>query len=274
MKMSKQDETRFRDAAIDAFRGDGDLELMLSDIGLHPRHWPARRGLSPAEGWNQALHVLADSDVDGGQLALVRRAYQDRPRNPVFSSLITRYDSPDPVDPADPVGSSEPAAAAGGVKWDFFISYTQKDRSWAEWAAWTLEKNGYRVLIQAWDFVAGSSWTNKMQDGVVHATRMIAVLSAAYIESAYGTAEWQAMFRRDPLGAERRLIPVRVEECERPGLLDATGCDLFGVEEQIAVRRLLRCAEGAVRGRLKPDLPPPFPTTSAVPAPVGFPGGT
>ncbi len=26
---------------------------------------------------------------------------------------------------------------------DFFISYTQADRAWAEWIAWTLEEKGY-----------------------------------------------------------------------------------------------------------------------------------
>jgi hypothetical protein len=29
---------------------------------------------------------------------------------------------------------------------DFFISYTQADRAWAEWIAWALEEAGYKVL--------------------------------------------------------------------------------------------------------------------------------
>ena len=39
--------------------------------------------------------------------------------------------------------------------WDFFVSYTQADRNWAEWIAWVLEEDGRKVLVQAWDFVAG-----------------------------------------------------------------------------------------------------------------------
>jgi hypothetical protein len=36
---------------------------------------------------------------------------------------------------------------------DFFISYTGKDRPWAEWIAWHLEnRGGYSTIIQAWDF--------------------------------------------------------------------------------------------------------------------------
>src|SRR6185312_4922076 len=49
--------------------------------------------------------------------------------------------------------------------WDFFISYTQADRAWAEWIAWILEEDGHRVLVQAWDFVPGTNWVQGMQAG-------------------------------------------------------------------------------------------------------------
>ena len=54
--------------------------------------------------------------------------------------------------------------------WDFFVSYTQTDRAWAVWIAWVLEEEGYRVLVQAWDFVPGSNWIRKMQVGVARAS--------------------------------------------------------------------------------------------------------
>jgi hypothetical protein len=61
----------------------------------------------------------------------------------------------------------QPVCRQGGgnvrPRWDFFVSYTQADREWAEWIAWVLEEDGYRVLIQAWDFVPGSNWIERMQ---------------------------------------------------------------------------------------------------------------
>src|SRR5262249_8408630 len=42
-------------------------------------------------------------------------------------------------------------AGSAGEGWDFFVSYAQADRGWAEWIAWQLEQDGYQVLIQAWD---------------------------------------------------------------------------------------------------------------------------
>jgi hypothetical protein len=73
--------------------------------------------------------------------------------------------------------------------WDFFVSYTQADRAWAEWIAWLLEEDGHRVLIQAWDMVAGSRWIRRMDQGVQHAARVVAVVSPDYVSSVYGTAE-------------------------------------------------------------------------------------
>jgi hypothetical protein len=84
--------------------------------------------------------------------------------------------------------------------WDFFVSYTQADRAWAEWIAWILEEDGRRVLVQAWDFVPGSNWTQSMQEGVTSAARTIAVLSEAYLQSVYGSAEWLAAWVSDPAG--------------------------------------------------------------------------
>ena len=46
---------------------------------------------------------------------------------------------------------------------DFFISYTGRDSKWAEWIAWCLEQAGYSVIIQAWDFPAGSN--ARLRDG-------------------------------------------------------------------------------------------------------------
>jgi WD40 repeat protein len=148
----------------------------------------------------------------------------------------------------------------GGRGWDFFISYTQADRAWAEWIAWVLEEDGHRVLIQAWDFVPGSNWIRSMEAGIRDASRMIAVLSGAYLKSVYGGTEWQAALAADPDGTGRKLLIVRVAECERPGLLaGVVGVDLFGLEEPDAQDRLRNMVRATLSGRAKPSERPAFP---------------
>ncbi|WP_328324404.1 TIR domain-containing protein [Kribbella sp. NBC_00382] len=144
--------------------------------------------------------------------------------------------------------------------WDFFVSYTQADRVWAEWIAWVLEENSYSVLVQAWDFVPGSNWTQSMVKGVAEAELTIAVLSEAYLGSVYGRDEWLAAWAQQPVSEQRKLLPVRVSDCDLPGLLgNVTGFDLFGLDEAKARARLLEMTAAATEGKRKPTGRPRFP---------------
>jgi tetratricopeptide (TPR) repeat protein len=159
---------------------------------------------------------------------------------------------------------------AGDDAWDFFVSYTGVDKAWAEWIAWELEAQGHSALIQAWDMVPGTNWLDVMHRGVQGSERTIAVLSAAYLDSVYGTAEWQAAWRDDPTGVGRKLLVLRVEDCDRPGLLASiVSVDLFGADENTARTRLRQVVQGAFTGRLKPVESPGFPGRPAKPS---FPG--
>ncbi|WP_163553621.1 toll/interleukin-1 receptor domain-containing protein [Candidatus Frankia alpina] len=151
---------------------------------------------------------------------------------------------------------------------DFFISYTDSDRAWAEWVAWQLEDAGYRVLVQAWDFIVGSHWPAGMQRGVAVARRTIALLSPAYLRSVYGQVEWLAAQAADPLGFAGKLIPIRVAECPREGLLgQIVSFDLFDLPEAEARARLAEQLAILRSGRAKPGAPPAFPSAMSGAAP-------
>jgi hypothetical protein len=61
----------------------------------------------------------------------------------------------------------------------FFVSYTSADWDWAEWIAWQLEADGYRVVFQVGVFIPGYDWAHGMQHATATAERLVAVLSAA-----------------------------------------------------------------------------------------------
>ncbi|WP_322768994.1 toll/interleukin-1 receptor domain-containing protein, partial [Frankia sp. Cr1] len=167
---------------------------------------------------------------------------------------------------------ADTGAAGEPRTWDFFISYTAVDRRWAEWVAWQLEDAGYRVLIQAWDFVPGSDWMFGMDQGVRHARRMVALLSAAYLRSVYGGQEWRAVRAEDPEGFARKLLPVRLEDCDRPGLLHTlVGFDLFGLPAEAARVYLLEQIGHSLAGRAKPAAAPEFPVPPRTAPPVAEP---
>jgi hypothetical protein len=59
---------------------------------------------------------------------------------------------------------------------DFFVSYAQADRAWAEWLAWELEAAGYTAVPQAWDMPAGTAFVHAMDQVVQHTRRTILAL--------------------------------------------------------------------------------------------------
>ena len=102
---------------------------------------------------------------------------------------------------------------------DFFVSYNRNDRKWAEWIAWMLEAADYSVVIEAWDFQPGGNFVSYMQRATTDANQTIAVLSQDYLDAEYTEPEWAAAFANDPKGRQRKLLPIRVGDCQPKGLL-------------------------------------------------------
>jgi WD40 repeat protein len=153
----------------------------------------------------------------------------------------------------------------GGFKWDYFVSYTAVDWAWANWVAWQLEEAGFRVLVQAWDMPVGTNWVRRIDDGIRQAARTVAILSPDYLDSVYGKAEWQAAWAVDPTGERRKLLVVRVADCDRPGLLgQIVTLDIFDRSETEARDQLVEAARlAASGGRAKPPALPALPNDSA-----------
>jgi tetratricopeptide (TPR) repeat protein len=150
-----------------------------------------------------------------------------------------------------------------------FVSYTGADQAWAEWIAWQLEQGGHQAVVQAWDFRPGENFVVQMRRALDAAERTVAVVSAAYLESVYGSDEWTAAFVHDRPEATRLLV-VRVEDVPLPRLLRPwIYIDLVGLDAEAAAAALLA---GLAPGRRKPDQPPAFPLAAQPAGPPSFPG--
>ncbi|MDJ0707627.1 MAG: toll/interleukin-1 receptor domain-containing protein [Leptolyngbyaceae cyanobacterium MO_188.B28] len=140
----------------------------------------------------------------------------------------------------------------------FFVSYNNADKAWAEWIAWTLEDAGHTTVIQAWDFQPGSNFVLKMQQVAAKTDKTIAVLSENYLNAEFAQPEWAAAFAEDAKSQDRKLIPIRVQDCQPSGLLKSiVYVDLIGLEEESARQTI----SNALPERLKPDSAPAFPKT-------------
>jgi hypothetical protein len=127
------------------------------------------------------------------------------------------------------------------ARWDFFVSYAQPDRQWADWTVHLLREAGYRVFF-ARDIGVGESWIQQVGDALERSSKMILLLSAAYLEpDRTSTAmEWQAFMAKNHHSADRNIVPIRIEQCDVTGLLSRFAwLDLFGLDEETARKRLL-----------------------------------
>jgi hypothetical protein len=148
----------------------------------------------------------------------------------------------------------------GGDRKDFFVSHASADRAWAEWIAWQLEAAGYTVELDVWHWPVGRNFVTAMSDALDGCDRVVALVSAAYLDrSRYTTEEWAASQVHLPRAEGEQLVPVRVEDvpvAEVPALLrPLLACDLFGVDATEARRVLL----AAVKGPQRPGGEPVFP---------------
>jgi hypothetical protein len=119
---------------------------------------------------------------------------------------------------------------------DFFVSYNKADLEWAKWLVWHLEEMGFITTAQFKDFPVAQNFIVNMGKALETSTRMVAVLSPEYISALYTTAEWTAVFAKDPDGSKGLLVPVRVREVQNPALLTPrVYIDLAGLDEAICV---------------------------------------
>jgi hypothetical protein len=151
---------------------------------------------------------------------------------------------------------------------DFFISYTGADKRWASWIAFVLEEERYTTILQEWDFRPGTNFALAMKKAAKEADRTIMVLSPAYLESGFAGSEWAAACSKDPVGLEKKLVPVVVQACDPGGILGPiVHIDLTGKSEAEARQELVTGVKGE---RAKPKTRPSFPGEQSTPS---FPGG-
>lgn len=151
-----------------------------------------------------------------------------------------------------------------------FISYNHADQQWAVWIAWLLEEAGYTVIVQVWDFSAGSNFVLEMDRATKQSDQTIILLSPSFLRSGFTAAEWSAAFAKDPTGVNRKMIPLMVEKCRPEGLLSqVVWRSLVGLDKTQATATVL----AAVRAkRNKPTIEPPFPNAPGPGDEPNFPG--
>lgn len=144
-------------------------------------------------------------------------------------------------------------AEASG-KWDIFVAFAPED-----------EKRAARIIGRLSDEYTVAPLDDprvSTPESIEQSVKLVLLLmSPASLANEEVARVWQAVWFADPLSKERRLIPVRLVECEPKGFLAAIGAfDMVGMSVPRALDRLMEVLAVNLKGaRPARANPPRFP---------------
>ena len=98
-------------------------------------------------------------------------------------------------------------AIQSGEGYDVFISYRTIHRQWVETLATNLERNGYRVFLDAWRLIPGQSFVKGIHDALKASRCGVLVATPDATESGWVQKEYELMLAQSAKGGFH-FIPV------------------------------------------------------------------
>ncbi len=143
-----------------------------------------------------------------------------------------------------------------------YLSYAPEDRMWADWIETVLTRAGFRVTPRS--TMGKGSAGLEVEDAFAGTSRVIAVLSTAYMNSAEARSLWRALSAADAAGIRRNVVPLRVTDVRiSEPFSEHTIVDLARLDAATATAKLLWAFD-------RPALPPG--TGTGQPEGSRFPG--
>lgn len=187
------------------------------------RLWP--RGVTPAwaeDLWNRLYAAL--HEVDGW--GVWTQWYEDLLKGgpvPEEIELVYATVPPEKWDEGPPAANAWIAEQLAKLEqpedldslrpspaFDFFLSYSTPDETFARFIDDVLRQAGHTVFAQFRDMPAGSNFVIEMERGLEDSGRLVALLSPSYVASKHCKAEWSAAYADDPSGEKRKLVPLLI----------------------------------------------------------------
>src|SRR5438105_1958282 len=98
--------------------------------------------------------------------------------------------------------------------YDVFLSHDSKDKPAVRELAERLKQDGLRVWFDEWVIQPGDLVSLKVEQGLEQSRTLILVMSQNAFASEWVTLERHTALFRDPTNAERRFIPLRLDDAE------------------------------------------------------------
>jgi hypothetical protein len=100
-----------------------------------------------------------------------------------------------------------------------FISYSHKDKEFAEKLSAHLVRNNAHVWMDTWELNVGDSIVSKVQEAIREASALLIVLSKSSVISEWCKKELNAGFMRELEEKRVVVLPILLEDCAMPTFL-------------------------------------------------------
>lgn len=100
-----------------------------------------------------------------------------------------------------------------------FISYSQKDKKYAEVISQSLKKEGHEIWFDDWKLRPGDNLITKIEEGLRSADAIIIIVSSHSLQSKWVQKEYSAIAFSDISKNKTRIIPVLVDKSTVPQYL-------------------------------------------------------
>jgi len=109
--------------------------------------------------------------------------------------------------------------ARGKARSSVFISHSSNDKHHALSLAIDLVDVGHRPWLDEWDIRAGESIPTEIGSGIEASDYVLVLLSRNSVESHWVEREWQAKYWKEVKEGKTFVIPVLIDDCTIPTLL-------------------------------------------------------
>lgn len=100
-----------------------------------------------------------------------------------------------------------------------FLSHSSKDKPTVISLALDLKRNGIFSWLDAFDILPGESIVSKINDGLNECDFVVLFLSKNSVTSNWVKKEWETMLWDEVNSNKVKIIPVKLDECELPKIL-------------------------------------------------------
>ena len=100
-----------------------------------------------------------------------------------------------------------------------FLSHSSSDKSIVISLALDLQKRGISTWLDAFDILPGESIVTKINEAIDECTFALLFLSKNSVKSNWVMKEWETMLWDEINSGKIKIIPVKLEECEIPKIL-------------------------------------------------------